>query len=322
MPPIRRPAKKKKKKQANCFEKCTAAQLKQLCKAAQLPVSGAKAALVERLLAADVTQTFAYEQCAERWDYGNFMAWSGDEGQGPTEKEYKGARRPDGLSNADLKEDLRTKGLKLSGTRFEMVLRRVEYAGGDRSGVKGGGAGSSAGPSKPRAKSMKLPDPAKLAERMARTADPDDSAMDKWSNGRYKDQARRCVSLVTSVIGKEIVDKELFKRGEEQLAWAVVFELAKWLVYVGGIEPPAADGTRRPDEGFACPTGIGRCEFEITYELFGLLISFLDQTSDECKGSAEWVRVRVLLRNLKEQFVRYGIEDEKYNQALVKHNIV
>ena len=34
---------------------------------------------------------------------------------------------------------------------------------------------------------------------------------------------------------KEVIDKDLFSRGEEQLAWQVVLELVRYWIYPGGV---------------------------------------------------------------------------------------
>ena len=86
--------KRKGKKYDNWFESCTAAQLKELCKAAKLPVSGSKGALVRRLM--------------------------GSEGASAL-----------GLRNlAYLKGQLKEKLLVQSGSKFDQVLRLLHHEHG------------------------------------------------------------------------------------------------------------------------------------------------------------------------------------------------
>ena len=80
--------KAKKKKYANWFESCNANQLKELCKAAKLPVSGTKSALVQRLLTTnEITK-----------GYGNSENWL-------------------------LKEECKKKLLVQTGNKYDLMLR-------------------------------------------------------------------------------------------------------------------------------------------------------------------------------------------------------
>ena len=88
--------KKKKKKPDSWFETCNAVQLKELCKAAKLPVSGTKSVLVQRLMACKPT-------CELGWE-----------------------------NLAGLKQQLKEKLLVQTGNKFDLVLRLVhaEYGTG------------------------------------------------------------------------------------------------------------------------------------------------------------------------------------------------
>jgi hypothetical protein len=112
--PPRKKQKKSKPKATSWFEKVTVEELKQLCKASLLPVSGTKAALIERLSTADRTSRFTYEYAAPRYsmsDFENSGYGSYDDMKPKAEKKYSGARRPDGMSTEQLKSECRSKGL-------------------------------------------------------------------------------------------------------------------------------------------------------------------------------------------------------------------
>jgi hypothetical protein len=284
----RRKTANKQNKPSNWFEKCTADQLKKLCKAALVPVSGTKAALVERLLTAELTRKFSHQH---------------------------GVRRLDDICNETLKEDLRSKGLVVSGPRFDLVLRLFQHETSDKTGAepkKAAGIFDETGKFQPksRAKSMKLPDPAKLSERMRKTARPPDEVQWKWSDTKIKYHCDRCVKLAADIIQKEIIDKELFDRGEEQLAWTIVVNLIRWFIY--------PDGDMSAGRAFTyqyCPAGMGRTD--IKDDLYPHLIKLLESTTDKSKLE-EW-KVGRLLRDLNKQGRAYLIEDGAFDNALKKY---
>lgn len=147
----------------------------------------------------------------ERMGYG----WSGDEMES-LETKQTGAKRSDGISGDDLKAMLREVGEIVSGNRFEMVLRLVEFENGNKSGgasgsgsgvasgAESGAASGSAAAPKPRAKSMKLPDPETLSERMEKFVVPTEQQYAKWTDSRYKAHCGRCADRAVSTIEKEI----------------------------------------------------------------------------------------------------------------------
>jgi hypothetical protein len=334
VPPPKRQKKSKKPSPKNWFEKCTVEELKQLCKAAVLPVSGTKPVLVDRLLTTDLTKRFAYEYARERFSWkdweNDFGYFSGSEeplmavNNHRKEKTYKGARRPDGVATQSLKNECREKGLVVSGKRFDFVLRLLQYETSAQTGVEPKKAlGSTFNPEtgkfqpKQRAKSMKLPDPAKLSERMRRKAYPPEEVKDKWSNDTSKYHCSRCVDLTVDIIQKEIIDKNLFERGEEKLAWQVVIDLIRWWIY------PNGDSTRGTNL-FEHVRGMGRCSSELKYELYPKLIDFLKKTTttttttNAMNNLEEW-GVGQLLRDLHKHARSYSVDDASFGQAVKKY---
>lgn len=227
-----------------------------------------------------------------------------------------GARHRDDSSNETLKEDLRSKGLVVGGSRFDLVLRLLQHETSEKTGVepkKAAGTFDESGKFLPklRAKSMKLPDPAKLSERMRKTARPADEVQWKWSSTKIKYHCDRCVKLTAEIIQKEIIDKELFDRGEEQLAWTVVINLIRWFIY--------PDGDMSAGRAFTyqyCPPGMGRTD--IKDDLYPQLIKLLESTTADKSKLEEW-KVGRLLRDLNKQARAYSIEDGAFEYALKKY---
>jgi hypothetical protein len=219
--PPRKKARKKKQTNANWFETCSIAELKQLCKAACLPVSGTKAVLVERLIQSDVANSYAYTYSPERGSM--FVNYDSDTPE-REKKQPKGAGRPNGLSNDCVKQRCREKGLLVSGKRFDLVLRLLQAVTSHKTGVEpkkaAGSFNEETGKFEPkkRAKSTKLPNPAMLDERARKKACPTEAMQDKWSNWKFKQHCLSCVNLASEIIEKEIFEKNLFNRGEEKLA--------------------------------------------------------------------------------------------------------
>lgn len=193
-------------------------------------------------------------------------------------RKAKGARRPDGMSNEQLKSMCRDKGLVVGGKRFDLVLRLLQSETSAQTGVepkKAQGTFNENGTfrPKPRAKSMKLPDPSKLGERMRKKVNPPHSQVMKWSNQRYKNHALECISLCNALLEKEVIEKELFSRGEEELVWQVVTELIRFWIYHDGIRGGYGSGGD-------VVTGMGYINYELGC-LYDTLIKFLEQTTDK-----------------------------------------
>jgi hypothetical protein len=274
-PPRKKQKTSKKAKAANWFEKCTVDQLKQLCKASLLQVSGSKPKLVERLIQGDISSRF-------------------ENGGDGTES---------------LKSECREKGLVVSGTLFELILRLLTNETCSQTGVEPKKAQGTFDPEsgkfqpKVRAKSMKLPDPEKLSERMHKKAYPPQKVMWSWSNWTSKQHCYRCMSLTTELLQKEVIDKNLFERGEEELAWQVVTELVRWWLYTNG-EIGRRGGPVR---------GMGYCSSEVS-ELNEIHLKFVKQTKEKEK-LVEW-GVERLLRDLHAEAGDYGANEEGFSQKL------
>ena len=193
--------KKAKQHFNNWFEKLTHEQLKLLCKAAGVPVSGTKSALAERLCACPLTK-----------DYTDF---------------------PPTVSS--LQQQCRQQGLIVSGKQFDLILRLLQNQTG-----KGGQPKRAAGVMDPetgefrpakRAKSMVLPSVEKLTLRAFRKAYPDDKVRNKWGKWTGNMHSTRCVEWALHVIEKEVFEKELFARGQDELAWQVIEAVFRWIVF-------------------------------------------------------------------------------------------
>jgi len=229
--------KKKKKAKAqkqNWFEKCTLTELKSLCRASKLAVSGTKDELCIRLCLGELSCDYAYEYAPERFSRARFEAempgyGSGDEfyGIGGTvPPAQQGSKRSTAYTNQELKTMCRDKGLITSGKRYDLVLRLLQ----NESGV-GGEPKRAAGTMdedtgvfqpKKRAKSMKIPNVEKLQERIFKKCFPPDEVKHKWSNNKYKYHPSDCMRYMSNIIDKEIFEKELFERGEEKCAWELM----------------------------------------------------------------------------------------------------
>ncbi len=152
----------KPKGTAGCFYSgCTGAQLVELLRALALPVSGSKAELVARLRAHPAAAPYADE------------ARSGTVSR--VTLEWVGAR--DGATLESVKEACRAAGLKVTGTKYALVLSLLRRAG------PGGAAPADA--AKPRAPSTKPEAPERIRARLLAKCQAD---TDNW---RVRRLARR-----------------------------------------------------------------------------------------------------------------------------------
>jgi hypothetical protein len=173
---------KKAKGAAGCmYAGLTGAQLAELLRAVCAPVSGSnKEALVQRLREHPLAARYAVE------------------GRSPTLSratlDLVGGR--DGLQLADIKEECKQKGLRVSGTRFELVLSLLRVAGGAEAPP----------PPKPRAAPTKPADAAALEARVLAKCN---AVSDTWSNQRHKDHAGTVYDAAAKILHKEAHDKGL-----------------------------------------------------------------------------------------------------------------
>jgi hypothetical protein len=190
---------------------------------------------VDRLSTADRTSRFTHEYAPPRCAMSDFEngydSCDGMKSNTKAEKKYSGARRPDGISTEQLKSECRNKGLVVGGKRFDLVLRLLQHETAAQTGIEPKKAQGTFDDTtgefkpKPRAKCMKLPDPVKLGERMKKKAYPTEKEQSKWGNNKFKYHASSCIMLCNELLQKEVVEKDLFSRGEEELVWQVVLEL-------------------------------------------------------------------------------------------------
>jgi hypothetical protein len=274
-----------KHKYNNWFEKLTLTELKSLCRAAKLTVSGTKDELCIRLCHGELSCDYAYEYAPERFSRARFEADYGscDElygssiGIGTVPPAQQGSKRNTAYTNQDLKNMCRDKGLITSGKRYDLVLRLLQNESG-----AGGEAKRAAGTMdedtgvfqpKKRAKSMKPPNVEKLEERIFKKCFPPDEVKHKWSNNKYKYHPSDCMRYMSNIIDKEIFEKELFERGEEKCAWELINVILR-IITVGN------EARRR--EWAAKQTGglffmIGGTEFELNRCSDELKFTFLPQ---------------------------------------------
>jgi hypothetical protein len=118
--------------------------------------------------------------------------------------------------------------------------------------------------------------------------------------------------LCNEILQKEVIDKELLERGEEDLAWQVVTELNRWWLYPDGVI-----GTRSFLEQVH---GMGRSQTELQ-ELYGRLVKFLDMTTPLLKDKLveEAWGGNNLLRDLDYKSREYSVKEASFQEAIDKH---
>jgi hypothetical protein len=102
-------AKPKKKPAENFFEKLKVEQLSELLRASKQPVSGTKAVLISRLLSNPATACYGQEARAASYTAGFGLNLG-----------------KDGTSVDSLKDDCREKGLRVTGNKYDLVLRLLQ----------------------------------------------------------------------------------------------------------------------------------------------------------------------------------------------------
>lgn len=310
---------KKKKTHTNWFEKLSVDELKSLCRASGLPVSGTKAALSERLCNSEVTRDYAYEYAPQKMNmsYINRINYSDDdEGGSSLFAPQLGAKRADGTSMDELKAKCRDSGLVVSGKRYDLVLRLLQHETG-----LGGTPKRAAGTMdevtgtfqpKKKAKSMKLPDVDKIHDRVYKKFFPSDEVTMKWSNNKHKYYPGECVKFATNLLDKEVFEKELFQRGEETLAWEVINTILYRLT-VGDIEArDAYKATQVPGRMYFALGGtqieFGRCEWEVKGDLLPKLVQAMRMTSSS-EGEGLGEGSGDLLWKFYDRLMQYGYGD-------------
>mmetsp|Transcript_20609 Transcript_20609/g.44770 ORF Transcript_20609/g.44770 Transcript_20609/m.44770 type:complete len:388 (-) Transcript_20609:60-1223(-) len=303
---------KAKKAYNNWFEKLQVDELKSLCRASRLPVSGTKAALCERLCLGEFSTAYAYEYAPEKFSrerfeyemssgYGSGGDNYGNRAAAPRPAQ-QGSKRASGLSNEQLKTMCREKKLIISGKRYDLVLRLLQNqtgAGGapKRAAVTIDEEGNSQ--PKKRAKSMKLPDVEKIKERTFKKFFPPDEVTFKWSNNKHKYHPTDCIKFANNIIEKEVFEKELFQRGEEKLAWELI-NVFLYRITVGNVERRqewAAEQRAKSGGLFMMIGGtdvcLGRCSYEIKSEFLPKIVKAIRATSsksvlEELSGKTLW----------------------------------
>ena len=286
-------SKKQKKKYNNWFEKLTVTELKSLCRASKLAVSGTKDELCIRLCTGDLSRAYAYEYAPERFSMSMFEMGgycSGDDHWGSTSApSQQGSKRSSAYSNQQLKEMCREKGLIVSGKRFDLVLRLLQA----ESGV-GGQPKRAAGTMdektgvfqpKKRAKSMKPPNVEKLRERIFKKCFPPDEVKHKWSNNKYKYHPSDCMTYMNNIIEKEIFEKELFERGEEKCAWELINAMLH-IITVGNQARRDEWKAQHAGKGLFMMIGgtdfcLNRCSHDLKFNFLPSLVKAMKATSSK-----------------------------------------
>jgi len=175
--------KKPKAKKDNWYERLTVDEIKQICRAAKLPVTGAKKVLIERLIENESTNDYAWE--------------------GPVI----------GCNLAILKSRCQQRNLLLSGTKFSLVLKIVQHDHGSApeataaatkrpapQNVDGAGA-----PAKKRKQAT--PDLGKIYEKVNKKIE---SCRQKKYQSHYgsKDHAPEVYSCIQDIIDNECFEKK------------------------------------------------------------------------------------------------------------------
>ena len=317
--------KKQKKTYNNWFEKLKGDELKSLCRAANLPVSGTNAALCERLCQGELSAPYSYEYAPEKFSRSRFeyefgsMSYGGygsggESNRGPPPKPaQQGSKRSTGYSNEDLKQMCKEKGLQVSGKRFDLVLRLLQ----NESGVGGAPkrvATDELGNPKKRAKSMTLPNVEKIEERVFKKFFPPDEVKHKWSNNKYKYHGQDCIVWSVKLLDKEVFDKELFERGEEKVAWNVI-NTVLYRLTEGNKEKRDAYYAEQRSKGYKLIMAIGgthvefvRCDWEMKRDFLPQIIKAIKATSskevvDELSGDILYAFHRQVREYMSEESV-------------------
>lgn len=182
----------------------------------------------------ELSSKFTYEYAPEEFSRSRFeyemssMSYGSSPGgyyennRGPPPKAaQQGSKRSTGLSNDNLKQMCKEKGLIVSGKRYDLVLRLLQAESGVGGAPKRVATDENGQPKK-RAKSMKLPNVCKMDEKIMKKYFPPQETKHKWSNNKYKYHGQDCIMWSVKLLDKEVFDKELFERGEEKVAWEVI----------------------------------------------------------------------------------------------------
>eukprot|EP00573_Skeletonema_grethae_P003375 CAMPEP_0201685684 /NCGR_PEP_ID=MMETSP0578-20130828/376_1 /ASSEMBLY_ACC=CAM_ASM_000663 /TAXON_ID=267565 /ORGANISM="Skeletonema grethea, Strain CCMP 1804" /LENGTH=441 /DNA_ID=CAMNT_0048169625 /DNA_START=47 /DNA_END=1372 /DNA_ORIENTATION=- len=297
--PPKKKAKKAKKKYNNWFEKLTLTELKSLCRASKLAVSGTKDELCIRLCNGELSSDYAYEYAPERFSRARFEAempgyGSCDELFGASAASLppaqQGSKRDTAYTNQQLKDMCKSAGLIVSGKRYDLVLRLLQ----NESGV-GGAPKRAAGTideetgvfqPKKRAKSMKPPNVEKLQERIFKKCFPSDEVKHKWSNNKYKYHPSDCMTYMSNIIEKEIFEKELFERGEEKCAWELINVILNIITF--GNEARRKEwAAEQAGSGSRYVFMIGGTDFELNRCSDDLKLTFLPQLVKAMKATSK-----------------------------------
>jgi len=242
----KRGSKKKYRKipKENWFARLSVDDSKKLCRAAKMPVSGAKKTLIGRLLDSDTTCRYGAEARAASFSYNSFSMGK------------------DGVSVDGLKEELKKRGLVQSGSKFELVLRLLQHEHGtgdaaaaaaatpklaaavetneDGSPVLDGATGLPV--LKKRKPNTAMPNLDKLRERVEKKVFAPDRS--KWSDAKYKDHCGDVMRCAAGVVEKQALGKG-FAAARDPVAVDVCAAV---------LEPVL--------EGWDGMTGQGRCNYD------------------------------------------------------------
>ena len=293
LPPLEKKTPKPKQKYNNWFEKLTVTELKSLCRASKLAVSGTKDELCIRLCNGDTMSCdYAYEYAPEKLSRKRFEAEMSSSGYSNAAAQLppaqQGSKRNTAYSNQQLKDMCRDKGLIISGKRYDLVLRLLQNesgVGGEPKRAAGGTLDTETGVFQPkkRAKSMKPPNVDKFQERIFKKCFPSQDVKGKWSNNKYKYHPSDCMSYMSNIIEKEIFEKELFERGEEQCAWELINVILN-IITVGNEARRREWVAEHSGGSFFCM--IGGTEFELNRCSDDLRGTFLPQLVKAMKATS------------------------------------
>lgn len=301
---------------ATYYSKLTTQQLTSLLEAINQPKSGTKTAQIQRLAAHPVASAYKDQGNEGRVTY----AWAErHHHSGDDESNHLPGQR-EGVTLSCIKGECKKLGLKVSGNRFDLVLRLLQYKTDPQAAVEAGAtakrsaaamsssssssfssAGAAGAPvtetkeggsQEPPKKKRKpnAPNVNKLTDRMESKIYKDDS---KWSNFKIKHHACDVLQFAAKLIQTEAIDKGYASNGDP-MAWAVV----------EAVMEPILEGFE--SRGIAT---IGYASWDLRCLCDGVLTTIVKATPDSVLPKLKSVR-ETCLDPLFKVAKDYGMDDE------------
>mmetsp|Transcript_15043 Transcript_15043/g.16677 ORF Transcript_15043/g.16677 Transcript_15043/m.16677 type:complete len:355 (+) Transcript_15043:120-1184(+) len=315
------------------FDTLELKQMKALCRASKLLVSGKKAELCQRLIKGELSALYTYECSSKEDDDERFVIIDRNFTRVEEDDESceeicdgftieKKKKRLAAISNETLRTKCNDKGLNVSGNRYNLVLRLIQNVSGiyetenkKRCCIDGDQK------EKKKQRLMKLPNVDSIGERVNRKLFPTEKLKrTNWSTS-FQHTPSDCIRFVNKIIQTEVFDKNLFERGEEKLAWDVLNMLLYRITY-GNVERRRRVLKKKKkkqnivDLLSETELDLGQCRSELKSMLFPSLIRAMERTSDKeilRKGG-------ILLWHFEERYLtKYEANDPIFTEALQKY---